>query len=349
MTITFTTETSTTIEQRMLGSGPGLPPALPNYPAQSATTIDGSSAALFGLPFMVAGVFIGLAAFDVIQTRKHAPLWLIALLGAMFFSAGFFLCIHGVRGMIRKAIYKSKAAETPGQPWLFDFHWRQDGINFSTFNAMLGRLLGALVWNSFLLPFFWVGYTQRGAWLFLVVASLFALIGLIFWVRWAQMLGDLLRYGNSFLSYDEFPYFLGGTLRARLRAPHHLAVLNSLSFTLRCVQERYVTSGTGNNRRSQVVCYELYKDVVTLDHNSLANFVCAEIPSSSASRPTSSPLRLPTRPPLTGKSKPKAKPAAPITKPISSFPSTRNPESFPPPAASKDPGITTAPSVASMW
>jgi len=79
-TITTTTETSSTIEQRMLGSGPGLPPALPNYPAQSATTIDGSSAALFGLPFMVAGVFIGLAAFDVIQTRKHAPLWLIAIL-----------------------------------------------------------------------------------------------------------------------------------------------------------------------------------------------------------------------------------------------------------------------------
>jgi len=94
----------------------------------------------------------------------------------------------------------------------------------------------------------------------------------------AEQLGDLLRYGNSFLAYEEFPYFLGGTLRARLRAPRHLAVLNSLSFTLRCVQERYVTTGAGNNRRSQVVCYELYKDVVTLDHERLANFVGAEIP-----------------------------------------------------------------------
>src|SRR5258707_918157 len=136
MTITFTTETTTTVEQRILGSGPGLPPALPNYPAQSATTIDGSPAALFGLPFMV-------------------------------------------------------------------------------------------------------------------IASVFALIGLIAWVRWAQMLGDLLRYGNSFLAYDEFPYFLGGTLRARLRAPRHLAAVNSLSFTLRCVQERYVTTGAGNNRSEE--------------------------------------------------------------------------------------------------
>ena len=116
---------------------------------------------------------------------------------------------------------------------------------------------------------------------FIIAAYLMAalvVLGLIAWVRWAQMLGDLLRYGNSFLAYDEFPYFLGGTLRARLRAPRHLAAVNSLSFTLRCVQERYVTTGAGNNRRSQVVCYELYKDVVTLDHDRLANFVGAEIP-----------------------------------------------------------------------
>ena len=278
ITTTTTTETSTNLEQRMLCSGPGLPPALANYPAQSATTIDGGSAALFGLPFMIAGVFIGLAAFNVIQTRNHAPLWLIAIIGAMFFSAGFFLFAHGIRGMIRKANYLRKTAETPGQPWLFDFHWHQEGISFSAFNAMVGRLTGALVWNAFLVPFFWVGYTQRGAWPFLVIASVFALLGLIAWVRWAQMLGDLLRYGNSFLAYDEFPYFLGGTLRARLRAPRHLAAVDSLSFTLRCVQERYVTTGAGNNRRSQVVCYELYKDVVTLDHDRLANFVGAEIP-----------------------------------------------------------------------
>ena len=63
MTFTITTtETSSNIEQRMLGSGPGLPPALANYPAQSATTIDGASAALFGLPFMIAGVFTSMPA-----------------------------------------------------------------------------------------------------------------------------------------------------------------------------------------------------------------------------------------------------------------------------------------------
>jgi hypothetical protein len=277
ITNTDTTTTSPRLQQ-MLVSGPGLSPVLPNYPAQSVTTVDGLSAAIFGLPFLAAGVFIAMAALDVIHVNKHAPAWLILVVGGIFFSAGLFLFLHGVRGMIRKAIYNRKAEQTPDQPWLFDFQWQHEGISFSAFNTMLGRLVAALVWNGFLVPFFWIGYTQRGAWLFFFVASLFALLGIFFWVRWAQMLGELLRYGNSFLAYDSFPYFLGDTLRARLRAPQHLLTLNNLTLTLRCIQERYITSGTGSDRTSRVVCYELYKDVVLLDQQRLANFVGAEIP-----------------------------------------------------------------------
>jgi hypothetical protein len=282
ITITDTTNSSPRLQQ-MLGSGPGLPPALPNYPPQSVTTVDGLSAAIFGLPFLAAGGFIALAATNMIHvtrrgTSVHAPNWLVLAIGGIFFSAGFFLFVHGVRGMIRKAIYNRKARQAPGQPWLFDFHWRQEGINFSAFNTMLGRLVAALVWNGFLVPFFWIGYTQRGAWLFFAVASLFALLGIFFWIRWAQMLAELLRYGNSFLAYDEFPYFLGGSLRAHLRAPRHLSVINNLTLTLRCIQERYVTTGTGSDRSSRAVCYELYKDILTFDQQRLANFVGAAIP-----------------------------------------------------------------------
>ena len=272
-----TTATSPML-QRMLGSGPGLPPALPDYPAQSVTAIDGIRSALFGLPFLAAGIFICLGAFNVVHGKKNAPTWIIALVGAFFLAAGLFLVLHGIYGMIHRAIYNRKSAEMPGQPWLFDFHWHPEGVSFSAFNAMLNRLVAALVWNAFLAPFFWVGYTQRGAWLFLVVASLFALLGLILWARWLKMLADLLRYGNSFLAYDTFPYFLGGTLRARLRAPRHLALLNSMTLTLRCIQERYVTTGSGRDRTTRVVCYELYKDVQSFDPARLANFAGADIP-----------------------------------------------------------------------
>lgn len=277
MSVTFTTETSPLLQQ-MLGSGPGLPPALPNHPTQSATTINGGAAALFGIPFCAAGIAIAAVGLNYIHARKHAPDWMILMFGAMFFSAGFFFVFHGVRGMIRKSNWLREAAQFPGQPWLFDFHWRKEGATFSAFNAMFSRLMGALIWNTFLIPFFWIGLTQRGAWMFAVFAGLFSLLGLLFWVRWVQMLGDLLRYGNSFLAYDDFPYFLGGKLCARLRAPRHLGAIDTLTLTLRCVQERYVITGTGNQRSSQVVCYELYKDAATLHRDRLANFIGGDIP-----------------------------------------------------------------------
>ena len=278
MPITLTiNETST---DRFFGGGPGLPPVLLNHPTQSSAPIDGWKSILFGLPFLLAGLFIEAAAFDFFPVHgKHAPTWMLSLIGALFASAGLFLAAHGVLGLIRQAAHEREAAQFPGQPWFSDYHWHKEGTAFSAFHAMVSRLFAALVWSAFLVPFFWIGLNQRGmARVFLFAAILFALIGLIFWYRWAQMLADLLRYGNSFLNYDQFPYFLGSTLRARLRAPQHVSDLDELSFTLRSVQEKYVTSGSGNNRKTQVVCYELYKDAQTLTRSQIIGLAGGDIP-----------------------------------------------------------------------
>lgn len=53
-------------------------------------------------------------------------------------------------------------------------------------------------------------------------------------------------------------------------APLHVSRMNQLALTLRCVQEKYVTTGSGNNRRTQVVCYELYRDAITFSQTQLA-------------------------------------------------------------------------------
>ncbi len=253
-------------------------PVLQNHPAQRAVALDGWRAALVGLPFLAVGIFTWLAALSYLHGRKNAPDWVIAVIGSVFFLAGLFFFVHGLIGMVRKSRYLKDAAARPGQPWFYDFHWHQQGATFSAFNAMVQRLLAAVLWSGFLTPFFWVGLNARGAWFFLVIASLFGLLSLFLWYRWLQMLADLLLYGNSFLNYDGFPYFLGSTLRARLRAPHHVSEIDELSLTLRCVQERYVTSGTGENRSTSVVCYEIYKDVLSLTHDQLTGLAGGDIP-----------------------------------------------------------------------
>jgi hypothetical protein len=253
-------------------------PALLNHPTQSVAPINGWSSVLFGLPFLAAGIAIELTAANKIHASKHAPDWLIGVIGAMFGLAGLFLSVHGVLDLARKSAYRREGAQRPHEVWLYDFHWRREGIAFSAFEAMLGRLVGALVWSAFLVPFAWVGANARGAWPFLVAVGIFGLLGLIFWYRWAAMLFDLLRYGNSFLRFESFPFALGGTLRARLRAPRHISAIDSLALTLRCVQEKYVTTGTGQNRTTKVVCYELYKDVATFDRDRLTGLAGNDIP-----------------------------------------------------------------------
>ena len=270
-----------TIRQRMLGGGPGLPPVLTNHPTQSAAPIDRWKSVLFGLPFLIAGVVIEYATFYGDPARKHAPDWLIGVIGSFFFLAGAFLVVHGLRGIVRKSIHDREAAAQPGQPWLTDHHWHREGSSFSAFNEMLRRLIAALLWNAFLIPFFWVGLHVKGPGrVFLVFASLFALIGLIFWARWLQMLADLLRYGNSSLLFDSFPYFLGGQLNARLRVSHHLDEMRELTLTLRCVQEKYVTTGVGKNRSTQVVCCELYSEVASFTCNQLVGAATSYLPVS---------------------------------------------------------------------
>jgi hypothetical protein len=270
---------------------------LVNHPTQSATAIDGWKSVLFGLPFFAAGIFIGAVALEYVGGKKHAPDWLVGLVGFFFFAAGAFLIIHGLRGVIRKAKYDSEARQVPHELWLCDYHWRREGVTFSTFNSMLQRLFAALFWNAFLIPFFWIGLSESGAWFFAVVAGLFALIGLVFWVRWAQMLAELLRYGNTFLGYNNFPFFLGSTLSARLRTPAHYSDLDELTFTLRCVQERYITTNSGRDRTTNVVCFELYSASQTFSHGQLAAFSNQGIPLEFSLPESQPPTFLVSAPP----------------------------------------------------
>jgi hypothetical protein len=252
--------------------------ALNDHPTQSVTTIDGWASTIFGLPFLLAGVFTVVMAFHGTSTQKHAPTWLIAMIGSFFVAAALFLIIHGAAGIARRAAFRRESALHPGQAWLADYAWHQQGFTYSASNEMIKRFLGAVCWTAFVIPFIWIGMTQRGTWMFAVVGFIFLALSLIFWTRWLKMVAEVLRYGNSFLAFDQFPYFLGSSFHARLRAPAHIQNLDQLTFTLRCVQEAYVTSGTGENRSSSVRCFELYQDQTTLTGQQLASYAGGFIP-----------------------------------------------------------------------
>lgn len=262
-----------TVTQEMVEGGL----ALRDHPARSATTIDGWSSIFFGLPFFLIGCFIELAALNVLPAHgRHAPEWVIGLVGSFFLLAGLFLLTHGAATLVRRARYRREAALHPGQSWIADYTWNARGAGYSEFHVMVGRICFALFWSAFLVPFFWIGL--RGVWPFLAGALFFALIGVYIWYRAALSVVGLLRYGKSFLGYDGFPFFLGGQLGAHLEAPRGLGEFEELTLTFRCVAERYLTGGAGPNRSSQVACFELYKDAVTFSREQLAGYSGGVIP-----------------------------------------------------------------------
>ena len=272
---------SVTLESAKTGVFAPPPPDRPwakplrDHPTQSATAIDGWSSVLFGFPFLAAGIFITLALLDTVRSPKQPPGWVIGIAAGMFLGGGVFFLMHGIGGVMRRNAWRREAAARPNEPWLYDHPWRREGIAFSSFDDMVKRLLAAIVWTTFLLPFAWVGW--QGAWPFLVAVAIFGLPALIFWYRWAQLLFDFLRDGPSYLAYDEFPFALGGMLRARLQVPRHVSVIEAMALTLRCVEEKYVTTGRGESRSTNVVCYEIYSESITLNRDRLRGPVGGEI------------------------------------------------------------------------
>ena len=161
MPITVTiNETST---DRFFGGGPGLPPVLLNHPTQSNVPIDGWKSALFGLPFLLIGLFMEATTFGFHPGSRQTRAGMDAEpYRRVFRLAGLFLVIHGVAGLIRKAAHDREAAQFPGQPWHSDYHWHNEGFAFSAFRTMVSRLFAALVWSAFLVPFFWIGLRGPG-------------------------------------------------------------------------------------------------------------------------------------------------------------------------------------------
>jgi hypothetical protein len=281
LNVTTLNSKADSLRQQMFGGAPGEPPVLTDHPTQSVTTIDGWKSVLFGLMFLLPGVAVVASALNFARTHIEGPPWMIALIGPFFALAGAFLIIHGLRGVARRAAYKRQIAAQPGQPWLADYPWHREGIKFSAFNTMVSRLLQAIGWYVFLLPFFWVGWNVHGMGrVFLFGALFFAVVGLYFWIRWFRMVGLLLRYGNSFLFFDSFPYFMGGQVQARLKAPKHFDTLQELKVTLRCVQEKYVTRGSGEDRNSSVVCYLIYEDSASFTREQIAGASSSYLPIS---------------------------------------------------------------------
>lgn len=247
---------------------------LNNRQPVSRTTIHGWPSFFFGLPFAGMGTFIllmGLGKIEVDPGKVHAPMWIIALFGLLFVLAGLSFIWHGLGGVRRKAKIKIVKTTRASSPWLWDYEWQALGISDNKLKKVMHGLIMLIVVGAFLAPFHWWAFvSDEGSFMVKAMVVFFDLVfGLGGGYYFLNNLALFLKYGNSRLRFSSFPFLLGDTLSVVLVGLP--SEINLLQLDLRFIEEQYETRGSGRNKESRVVCYQLYHEERTLKGREVAS------------------------------------------------------------------------------
>ncbi len=243
----------------------------------SHTTIQGWPSIFFGLPFAGFGLFFLLIAIgwtDTPRSSIHAPLWVIGIIGGVFFAVGFWLALHGTRGLHRAWNRNNGQRHLPTKPWLWDYPWNAKGISDSTVQGMIRGIVAMIFMVIFLAPFNWIAFfSDKGDFFWKGIVGLFDIIvilgigGFI-----SSKFRQYVTYGTSFLTFHTFPFYLGHSLALTLQTLPHSA--KKLHLHIRCIEEAYEVrrrkGARGRTKSESVVkCYQLYKASKTFDRTQI--------------------------------------------------------------------------------
>jgi hypothetical protein len=242
----------------------------------SRIPMHGWPAILFGSLFALPGIGVSLLALGVIgnvDEGRHAPRWAILICGVVFFTAGALVIAAGAETLgIRRRVAEQQR-HFPYDPWRWDHPWSETGATDGS-GARLAKAVGfALFLGLFLTPFHWVGWFSPERPLpFRIIPLVFDLVVVGLLWHAGVLIARRRRYGAQLLRFARFPFLAGGTVDVSLPRFGQLALVPRLAATLRCIQERYETRGTGDDRSREVVYYALWAHTVEVTPSRRGDF-----------------------------------------------------------------------------
>lgn len=244
---------------------------LTNHRNFSWAPIQGSQAIFFSLPFLAAGIFILLASWDIIHvpdSKFHVPRNLVASFGALFFLAGLVVLAHGIEGLWHRAKVKRLRQQHPDEIWHADYSWQSSGASGDNLQRLINSCYGCLAFTLVMLPLNWFAffYADRVEGVYLkIVLAFFNVLILISWGYTVYLLLQFIKYGNSFLQFSQFPFFLGERAQLTLKTKGMIRGLKTMTFILRCCEERFETRTIGRKQQIDLVVYQLYAETVNFE------------------------------------------------------------------------------------
>ena len=201
---------------------------------------------LFGLPFLLAGLFaLQQALFAAVKPGDRLPL---AMFGVLFGLVGGGIIAVGVWGVRSERRTNALRAAHPQQPWLWNAAWSSGTIVDSSGAGTIVLYIFAAVWNAMSWPIAVMALPQarRDAKVYFVL--IFPAVGLL--LLWAAIYQTVRRvkFGRSTLALETLPGCVGGWLAGTIQTAAPVAEAEGLNLSLRCV--RRVTTGSGKQRHT---------------------------------------------------------------------------------------------------
>lgn len=234
----------------------------------SQSALSTSGALLFGLPFIGAGVaitMIGLKVIHVDPKSVHAPYWVLTVCGACFFAAGLMLwsmAVRQFRSNRRRAETSGGGSEAVA---LADYDWNKRGYQPSRWNKVFKSFGIGVALTVFLSIFNWWAFFSGSPLMVKLIVGFFDLILVVVWGQFILTLARALRFNDSRIDFARFPYSINEPILIRWQAANGISKPVKGSFTLRCLQEWWETTNSGNKRSTYLVKEEIWSGTWQLE------------------------------------------------------------------------------------
>lgn len=227
------------------------------------TAARGRQMFLTGGVFAAVGLLLLLLSLGFVETtgRKIDPPWIGHIVAVLFLVTGLHLARCGWLAERQKKRRECVGKLRRSEPWYADYPWDPEREEDGALEQVVGHGFAIAFVAMLLAPFNYLAFgSEHSSPLLMVPVSIVDLAMTALVLHKVRRILQLVRYGRSWVAFSAFPYRLGGELRLRFGMRRDLVMFDSMRFTLRFVEERIVTSGTGSHQTRTVEAFELYRD-----------------------------------------------------------------------------------------
>jgi hypothetical protein len=208
---------------------------------------------LFGGVFFLAGLAMLIAGLGDIGVSDDEGQWVLALMGAIFASAGGGVIYLAIRHGAETKEQAAARERHPSEPWMWDGKWQTRRIEHSARGTSVALWAFAIFWNAIVLTVGGIGWEEIAAQISeepaVLLVLLFPVVGIGLFAAALRTTLQWRRFGTSALVLHRLPVALGRDLEGVLELPNDVRNAEQVVVTLRCLR----TTRSGKNSTTTVI------------------------------------------------------------------------------------------------